>query len=732
MRRRSARRMKSLAVPSLAFAATFLIVSAIPTGGTDVAMAVGNGTVEPIDCANDPVGLVQVYADSGSYVLRQFNIADGQQVDLDPVWSLDAAFMADFTNLNAFALNPVSGYVYGAADHSDGTRVLFRFDREGDVEIVGKPEGSAIKAVFTTAGDLLYGADKYSGLDDLQGVSIANYASAPNLVAVVDTDITSTDGNDLARVVIGGADYILGKKNSADALSVNKLGDDVPKVEFSLEFRDENGNPLTTYAAAGDGWGAAYSVGGEAYFSSNGGDGLFRIRATDIDLATSKAIAHRVVAVTQTTSSNDGFACPNDPVANQLPPTPPNPIDCSAEKNLSLMQVINEDGVANIKQLNPVTGTYSNVGQLDFTALGIPGASINGVAIDPRTNNAYGVLTVPEEGPYIVQFDLAGNLVYLAEGSLGYAGAISSEGLFIGGGSQLVTMQVPTEWSPDRTTVPQAETSTPVPLLELGDLSIVELPDATNTEVAVAWNGTSQKLVVFAVNDPATIYEYDVDLGADSVPSGMAGAAWTANGTLYVSFNSGAGVMAFDPAAIDLSNAEGTVEGALVLAASEATNSNDGMSCAEVTDVPPPPPAATTTTTTTTVAPTTTTSVAPSETTVPGESSIIFDENGGSDCGDLDQSGTPSSSTTVGECEPTKPGHTFIGWNENCDQTGTWYSAGATISFPESGTSTLCAIFKPVELASTGQSSRQPLVLAFVGAAISLVVFGSRRWFSIW
>ena len=190
--------------------------------------------------------------------------------------------------------------------------------------------------------------------------------------------------------------------------------------------------------------------------------------------------------------------------------------------------------------------------------------------------------------------------------------------------------------------------------------------------------------------------------------------------------------MAFDPAAIDLSNAEGTVEGALVLAASEATNSNDGMSCAEVTDVPPPPPPATTTTTTTTVAPTTTTSVAPSETTVPGESSIIFDENGGSDCGDLDQSGTPSSSTTVGECEPTKPGHTFIGWNENCDQTGTWYSAGATISFPESGTSTLCAIFKPVELASTGQSSRQPLVLAFVGAAISLVVFGSRRWFSIW
>ena len=113
-----------------------------PSRNDDRVFAAGNGTVEPIDCDNDPVGLVQVYADSGSYLLRKFNIADGQQVDLDPVWSLDAAFMADFTNLNAFALNPVSGYSYGAADHaSDGTRVIFRFDRDGDVEIVGKPEG---------------------------------------------------------------------------------------------------------------------------------------------------------------------------------------------------------------------------------------------------------------------------------------------------------------------------------------------------------------------------------------------------------------------------------------------------------------------------------------------------------------------------------------------------------------------------------------------------------------
>ncbi len=733
-----ARRLASLAFLALAIATVPLIVSVVPSGGTDVAVAVGNGTVEPIDCDNAPVGLVQVYADSGSYVLRQFNIADGQQVDLDPVWSLDAGFMTNFTNLNAFALNPVSGYVYGAADHSDGTRVLFRFDREGDVEIVGKPEGSAVKAVFTSAGDLLYGADKYSGLDDLQGISIANYASAPNLVAVDDTDITSTDGNDYARVVIGGADYILGKKNPEEVLSVNKLGDDLPKVPFSLEFRDENGNLLTTYTAAGDGWGAAYSVGGDAYFSSNNGDGLFRIRATDIDLATSKAIAHRVVAVTQTTSSNDGFACPNDPVVSQLPPTPPNPIDCSVEKNLGLMQVINEDGVANIKQLDPATGNYSNVGQLDFTALGISEAAINGVAIDPRTNNAYGTLAVEGEGSYIVQFDLAGNLVYLAKGSMGYAGAISSEGLFVGGGSQLVTMQLPTQWSPDRTTVPQAETSTPIPLLELGDLSIVELSDASNTEVAVAWNGTSQKLVVFPVNDPATLYQYEVDLGDDSVPPGMTGAAWTANGTLYFSFNSGDGVMAFDPTAIDLSNDGGVVQGALVLAFSEATISNDGMSCAEVTEVPPPPPPPTTTTTTTTVAPTSTT-VAPTSTTVassttttaPPSSEIIFDENGGSDCADLDQSGTPSASTAVGDCEPTKPGHTFIGWNENCDGTGTWYSAGATISFPASGTMTLCAVFKPIELASTGQSSRQPLALAFFGAAISLVVFASRKWLSI-
>jgi hypothetical protein len=712
----------------------FLVLA--PSRNDDRVFAAGNGTVEPVDCDNDPVGLVQVYADSGSYLLRKFNIADGQQVDLDPVWLLDAAFMADFTNLNAFALNPVSGYSYGAADHSsDGTRVIFRFDRDGDVEIVGKPDGVAIKAVFTSTGDLLYGADKYSGLDALQGFSIANYASAPNLVAVGDTDITLTDGNDYARVVIGGADYVVGKKNSLEVLSVNKLGDDLPKVDFSLEFRDENGNPLTSYTAAGDGWGAAYSVGGDAYFSSNSGDGLFRIRASDIDVATNKAVAYRVVATTQTTNNNDGFACPNDPVVNELPPSPPNPIDCSAEKNLGLLQVINEDGVANIKQLDPETGNYSNVGQINFTALGIPGASINGVAIDPRTNNAYGTLNVPGEGSFIVQFDLAGNLVYLAKGSLGYAGAISSDGLLVGGGSALVTMQLPTEWSPDRTTVPQAETSTPIPLLEAGDLAIVELEDASNNEVAVLWNGVTQKLVVFPVTDPSTRSEFDLDLGTDSVPAGLTGAAWTANGTLYFSFNSGAGVLAIDPAAIDLTNAGGTVQGAMALDSSEATNSNDGMSCAVVTMVPPPPPPPTTSTTsttvapttTTTVAPTTTTTVAPTATTVPQESSITFDENGGSECADLDQTGAPSASTSVGECEPTKPGHTFVGWNENCNESGTWYSAGALITFPESGTTTVCGIFRPIELASTGQSSRQPLVLAAVGAAISLLVFLSRR-----
>ena len=749
-------RTASVASALLVVGVVVLCLVLAPSGHDDRVFAAGNGTVEPIDCNNDPVGLVQVYADSGSYVLRKFNISDGQQVDLDPVWSLDAAFMADFTNLNAFALNPVSGYAYGAADHSsDGTRVIFRFDRDGDVEIVGKPEGSAIKAVFTSMGDLLYGADKYSGLDALSGVSIANYASAPTLIAVDDADITLTDGNDYARAIIDGADYVIGKKNPNEVLSVNKLGDDLPKVDFSLEFRDQNGNPLTSYTAAGDGWGAAYSVGGDAYFSSNSGDGLFRIRASDIDVATNKAVAYRVVATTQTTSSNDGFACPNDPVVLELPPTPPSPIDCSVEKNLGLLQVINEDGVANIKQLDPETGNYSNVGRINFAELGIPGASINGVAIDARTGSAYGTLSVPGEGSYIVQFDLAGNLVYLAEGSLGYAGAISSDGLFVGGGSALVTMQLPTAWSPDRTTVPQAETSTPIPLLEAGDLAIVELEDASNTEVAVFWNAQNQKLVVFPVTDPSTRSEFDLDLGTDNVPGGTAGAAWSANGTLYLSFNAGTGVLAIDPAAIDLSNSGGTVQGAMVLDSSEATSSNDGMSCAEVLVVPPPPPPPTTSTTTTTVAPTTTTTVAPTTTTtvaptttttvaptatttvaptattVPPESSIMFDENGGSECADLDQSGTPNASTAVGDCEPTKPGHTFIGWNENCDESGTWYSASASISFPESGTTTLCGIFRPIELASTGQSSHQPLALAVVGAAISLLIFLSRRWFAI-
>jgi hypothetical protein len=94
----------------------------------------------------------------------------------------------------------------------------------------------------------------------------------------------------------------------------------------------------------------------------------------------------------------------------------------------------------------------------------------------------------------------------------------------------------------------------------------------------------------------------------------------------------------------------------------------------------------------------------------------VFDTNGGADSLDgcaFEPQITPTTTTTT-------------------STTTTSTTTTTTVSETTTSTSTTVAqtTSLPLNLASTGQSSRQPLTLAISGVLISLALVASRRWFA--
>ena len=104
---------------------------------------------------------------------------------------------------------------------------------------------------------------------------------------------------------------------------------------------------------------------------------------------------------------------------------------------------------------------------------------------------------------------------------------------------------------------------------------------------------------------------------------------------------------------------------------------------------------------------------------------VVFEEQGGSEVGDL--TCEVGGSFTV-SAAPTRDGYTFAGWNSAADGTGTAYAVGSTVDCADL---TIYAIWaqEVIELPATGQDETRVQLAVLVAAlgALSLLLTGSRR-----
>ena len=285
-----------------------------------------DGAVDPIDCS-ESLGLVQMFfnvntrtATAEQLVLdSNAGSADASNVyqDFSPAWtvSLDVPGNDDLKELNGTAINPVDGKAYAAVRSDANREYLVRFDRDGDLEFLHEYTGATTvnNGTFDSAGRFYSAAgfngqhviQRWDNLDQSVGSTDPTNATqrTPDQTVSIDTNVPA----DLAAITVDGVEYIIGvPNNTSDVLMVfNTETLTSTGFDASSSLNRAGGTGLPT----GAGYGAAWTFEGTSYLSQNDGGGLWALTPGDIDVNAETATLREVLQTTQTTQSNDGFAC---------------------------------------------------------------------------------------------------------------------------------------------------------------------------------------------------------------------------------------------------------------------------------------------------------------------------------------------------------------------------------------------------------------------------------------
>ena len=363
------------------------------------------------------------------------------------------------------------------------------------------------------------------------------------------------------------------------------------------------------------------------------------------------------------------------------------PIDCSASLGLVQMFFNATTRIADARRLvldaNAGSAVASN-NYADFDpawtiSLNVPGdddlKELNGTSINPVDGKAYGAARSDAGIEYLVRFDRDGDLEFLHEYSATTVnnGTFDSSGRYYSAASVggLVVVQ---RWDNLDQSVgssdPEAATVTLRPADATGPLVTNVPADLTSVDVGgVEYiigvpNATTDVLMMFNT-ETLTSKSFDASsslnrTGGAGLPVGSGyGAAWTFEGTSYLSQNDGDGLWSLAADDIDVTAETATLR--QVLQATQATQSNDGLACPDesVTEDTELPGAA-------------------------GVAKLVYHANGGA--GDPDDlQTTPAENVTLSTQEPSRGGYTFVMWNADPGGTGGDYSPGLNYVMPGDG-----------------------------------------------
>lgn len=300
---------------------------------------------------------------------------------------------------------------------------------------------------------------------------------------------------------------------------------------------------------------------------------------------------------------------------------------------------------------------------------------LNGTSINPTDGKAYATARSDAGIEYLVRFDRDGDLEFLHTYSATTVnnGTFDSAGRFYSaasvGGSAVVQRwdnlhesTGSTDPSSAEVTSRTADASGPLVTNVPADLAPIEV-GGVEYIVGVP-NGTSNALMVFNT-ETLTSISFDASSsvtrsGATGLPAGGGyGAAWTFEGTAYLSQNNGQGLWLMTADDIDISAQTITLR--QVLQATQDSQNNDGFGCPSESlteDIDLPGSA--------------------------GVAHLVYHANGGTgDPNDLQT--TPSANVTLSGEEPSRDGYTFVEWNTDSQGNGDDYSPSGAYVMPGDG-----------------------------------------------
>jgi hypothetical protein len=543
----------------------------------------GNGqvTMKPYECQQSEA-LQSTTDDAGITKIQKLNVHTGEYIDILVVptdWT-----EPEFRSINSCAISPVDGIIHCSMEINGKGSFLVRIDMT-QVAFVAKLPGWRYAATFDKFGNYwMYGNTGLSVIKDV--ASKPSYSSWSYLSGNAPGAVSMTLGADLVVLYGGVYNSNLGQKEleypaGAYLLSlykstlfvVNVTTDDYTR--WTLPFT--TGLPKTAVT-----WGSAWNFNNSIFFSSDTGEGVYRLDDSSLDIKNGSA-SFMFMGPAQTTDWNDGFSC-----VGKGTPWEPNmiPYDCKGERALqatttNMTVPTTPASKTYFEYLDISTGKYQLYYEVQKNWTDPPFNSINSCAINPIDNVIHCTMEIDDRGSFLVRIDETKvGFVTKVPGWM-YAGVFDSDGTYYMYGN------VGLSWIANVSKI-QAYTSYD----HLGSQQLYNGPHKLKNmgaDMAVLradWEGTGMKPYLLSVEGDAL---YVIQPSEDNPPaqwklvgSGLPemtqtwGSAWNFQSKVYFAPDTGEGVYELMTENIELENGTAQFEKA---GKSQSTGWNDGFSC---------------------------------------------------------------------------------------------------------------------------------------------------------
>ena len=226
--------------------------------------------VDPVCTESSSVGLVQTLTSSGVVSFKRLDVDLGDYVDLSPSTSLDLTAYGwnSSAQINATAIDPTTGKLFGVVNLIGGTSYLVQLDLASPAPAVGFvgefSNGEVWAGAFMSDGTFAVHDDTAHRLNTLADVSsLPVYelpTEAPQLTFTTHATSVFDNTGDITTVTLAdGSELLVGHDYEANKISVVPANDLDSGSLYTTSFP-------SSFSLSNDVLGAAWTYAGDAYF----------------------------------------------------------------------------------------------------------------------------------------------------------------------------------------------------------------------------------------------------------------------------------------------------------------------------------------------------------------------------------------------------------------------------------------------------------------------------------